>query len=295
MRWGRRVAALTAGAAAGWAGVCASLYWRAFGPLRWGAEAERGWTPQDLGVTHEPLDVRTDDGLTLQAWYLPGTRDAAIIVSNGYRGRAGDVLGIGTALQRAGFHVGVFGWRGTPGSDRAHHTLGVNECRDLRAVVEALLARVGPMPLGLLGYSMGGTVSIAVAADEPRVGAVCTDSAFSDPHDVLGDGVRAVFRIPAQPIVAPVDLLVRRRVGTRLDDLRPVDAVARIAPRPLLVIHGAADTTVRPGHAQRLVDAAGEPKEFWLLPGVGHVGAYFADRTAYVDRVAGFFGRALEA
>jgi len=71
--------------------------------------------------------------------------------------------------------------------------------------------------------------------------------------------------------------------------------VARIAPRPLLVIHGAADTTVRPGHAQRLVDAAGEPKEFWLLPGVGHVGAYFADRTAYVDRVAGFFGRALEA
>src|SRR5207245_9350119 len=115
--------------------------------------------------------------LTLQAWYLPGRQDAAIIVSNGYRGRAGDVLGIGSALQRAGFHVAVFGWRGTPGSDPAHHTLGVHECRDLRAVVDALLARAGPIPLGLLGYSMGGAVSIAVAADDRRIAAGRTDSA----------------------------------------------------------------------------------------------------------------------
>jgi alpha-beta hydrolase superfamily lysophospholipase len=280
-------------AATGWAAACASLYWRGFGPLPWGDEADRGWTPEDLGIAHEPLRVRTEDGLSLQSWYLPGTRDAAIIVSNGYRGRAGDVLGIGSALQRAGFHVAVFGWRGTPGSDSAHHTLGVHECRDLRAVVDALTARLGPMPLGLLGYSMGGAVSIAVAADDPRVAAVCTDSAFSNPQQVLGDGVRSVFRIPSQLIVAPVDLFVAHRVGARLDELRPAEAVARLAPRPLLVIHGEADTTVRPGHARRLVDAAGEPKELWLLPGVGHVGAYFADRLAYVDRVTSFFDAAL--
>ena len=294
MRWPRRLTVVSAGvAASGWAAICASLYWRGFGPLRWGAEADRGWTPEDLGVDHEPLPVRTDDGLALQSWYLPGTRDMAVIVSNGYRGRAGDVLGIGSALQRAGFHVAVFGWRGTPGSDPAHHTLGVNECRDLRAVVDALSARVGPLPLGLLGYSMGGAVSIAVAADDPRIGAVCTDSAFSDPHAVLGDGVRAAFRIPSRPIVAPVDLLVSRRAGTRLAELRPWEAVTRIAPRPLLVIHGEADTTVRPDHARRLFAAAGEPKQLWLLPGVPHVGAYFADRSAYIERVAGFFADAL--
>lgn len=290
----RRAAVIAAGlAGAAWAGACASLYWRGFGPIRLGDEAGRGWTPEDLGIPHEALEVRTDDGLSLQAWYLPGRRDAAIIVSNGYRGRAGDVLGIGSALHRAGFHVAVFGWRGTPGSDSAHHTLGVHECRDLRAVIDALSRRVGPIPLGLLGYSMGGAVSIAVAADDERVRAVCTDSAFSDPHDVLADGVRANFRIPAQPIVAPVDLLVAWRMGARLRDLRPSEAVSRITPRPLLVIHGADDTTVRPRHAQRLFEAAGEPKQLWLLPGTGHVGAYFADRAAYVTRVAGFFAASL--
>jgi hypothetical protein len=30
-----------------------------------------------------------------------------------------------------------------------------------------------------------------------------------------------------------------------------------------------------------------------VLPGVAHVGAYFVDRTAYVERVTGFFARSL--
>ena len=43
--------------------------------------------------------------------------------------------------------------------------------------------------------------------------------------------------------------------------------------------------------AQLLFDAAQEPKELWLLPGVRHCGAYFADRPTYCTRVATFFDR----
>ena len=89
-----------------------------------------------------------------------------MVVSGGYRGHISDVLGIGAALRRAGFSVVVYGWRGTPGSDAAPHTLGANECRDLTAVLDAVRGRLGPLPIGLLGYSMGGAVSISVAADE---------------------------------------------------------------------------------------------------------------------------------
>jgi fermentation-respiration switch protein FrsA (DUF1100 family) len=39
----------------------------------------------------------------------------------------------------------------------------------------------------------------------------------------------------------------------------------------------------------RLYEAAGEPKELWLLEGAGHCDAYFADREAYCERVAAFF------
>jgi dipeptidyl aminopeptidase/acylaminoacyl peptidase len=275
-----------------WAGACAFVYRRAFGRRY---IDPRMTTPADYGATHETMDVRTADGVGLAAWYLPGTLPAAIVVSGGYRGRAGDVLGISAALQRAGFHVAVYGWRGTPGSDVAAHTLGVYERNDLKAVIDALAARLGNVPIGLLGYSLGGAVSISVAADDNRVAAVCTDSAFADPRLLIGERVRSTLKVPAAVVMMPVMALFARRTGARLEDFRPVLAVARLAPRPILLIHGDEDETVPVHHALMLYAAAGEPKELWQLPGVGHVGAYFADRREYVSRVTTFFERGLPA
>lgn len=246
-------------------------------------------TPSDFGVDHEALDLVTADGVRLAAWYLPGTRPAAIVVSSGYRRHPGEVLGIAVALQREGFHVVVHGWRGTPGSGEAAHTLGVYERHDLEAAINALVARLGPVPIGLLGYSMGGAVSISVGADDARVSAVCTDSAFADPQALVGERVRSALKVPAAVVMTPVIALLARRTGARLTDFRPLLAVGRIAPRPLLLIHGEDDALVPIHHAELLYEAAGEPKELWRLPGVGHVGAYFADRPAYVARVVRFF------
>jgi alpha-beta hydrolase superfamily lysophospholipase len=290
MRW--RWAAPLAAAAAGWAGVNAALQWRAFGARRWGTEAGRGWTPQDVGLAHEVIPVRTADGVDLLAWLLPGRGEGMIVISGGYRGRAGDVLGIGGALNRAGFTVLTFGWRGTPGSGAGYHTMGVLEQRDLRAVMEAGLARTGDVPVGLLGFSMGASVSIAVAADDRRVLAVCADSPFTTPADALADGIRRTLRLPPRLFLPAVGALVARRTGARLDDLRPIDDVAAIAPRPLLIIHGEEDEAIPVDHARRLREAAGPTAQLWLVPGAVHVGGYFGDRSAYVDRVASFFREA---
>ena len=278
--------------AAAWAGACASLYMHAFRRAR-PEDPTQGWTPEDLGVPHESVEARTRDGLRLVAWYLPGTRPAAVVVSGGHRGRAGDVLGISSALQRVGFHVLVYGWRGTPGSDPAAHTLGVFERRDLEAAVDVVAGRAGDVPVGLLGYSLGGAVSIVVGADDARVAAVCADSSFSDPAGVLADGVERVLRIPGAVLTAPVAAMVAWRTGARLSDFSPLQAVGRIAPRPLLLIHGEADHSVGVHHARHLYERAGEPRELWTVPGAGHVGAYFADRRGYVERVVGFFDQAL--
>lgn len=290
----RRAGKLAGGSASfltlAWAGACAFVYYRAFGRRQGPSIAA---TPDDYGAAHEALDVRTADGVRLAAWYLPGVRDAAIVVSSGYRGQASDVLGISAALQRAGFHVVAYGWRGTPGSDAAAHTLGVHERSDLTAVIDVLSARLGSVPIGLLGYSLGGAVSISVAADDQRVRAVCTDSAFADPALLIGERVRTAMRVPAALVIAPVFALFARRTGARLTDFRPVLVVERIAPRPLLIIHGDADASVPAHHAELLYEAAGEPKQLWRLPGVGHVGAYFADRRTYIARITGFFHGAL--
>ena len=294
MRAVRVGAAVAVSAAAlGWAGACTAAYVRAFGPRRWGDDAGRGWTPLDVAADHEVLRVTTSDGVPLLAWRLSGRLPATIVVSGGNRGRTGDVLGIGGALSRAGFNVVAHGWRGTPGSGAAPHTLGVHEQRDLTAVVDAVSAEQGPQAIGLLGFSLGAAVSIVVAAGDPRVGAVCADSAFAAAKDVIAEGVERVLRIPGQMVVAPVAATLRRRTGARLEDMRPVDAVGQIAPRPLLLIHGARDTSVCVTNARRLYAAAGEPKELWVVDSAVHVGAYFDDRAAYVDKVTRFFEAAL--
>jgi alpha-beta hydrolase superfamily lysophospholipase len=286
----RRVAVAmgTAGVVA-WTAGCAVLHHRAMGRV-----CRRDvTTPADPGLPAERLEVRTSDGLRLLAWYLPGTRAAAVVVSGGNRGWAGDVLGIAGALRDAGFHVVVHGWRGTPGCDPAPHTLGVHERRDLEAVLDAARRRLGGLPLGLLGYSMGGAVAISVAGSDPRVSAVCTDCAFDDPLRVLGDGVRRVLRIPGPVLTVPVQALLALRTGARMTDLRPLRRVGEIAPRPLLLIHGGDDASVPPGHGRRLLAAAGPGATLWLLPGVGHCGGYDAGREEYVRRVTGFFEDAL--
>lgn len=290
LRRRRTVAGSASLLALAWAAGCALVYRGAFGRR---APEPRLTSPDDFGVDHETLDLVTADGVRLAAWYLPGRRRAAVVVSSGYRRHPGEVLAMGVALQRHGFHVAVYGWRGTPGSGQAAHTLGVYERHDLEAAVNAMAARLGRVPIGLLGYSMGGAVSISVAADDPRIAAVCTDSAFADPQKLIGEHVHQALGIPAAVVLTPVIALVARRTGARLTDFRPVLAVGRIAPRPLLLIHGEQDATVPVHHAELLYEAAGEPKQLWRVPGVGHVGAYFADRPAYVRRVIQFFNDAL--
>ena len=286
---GRTVAA----GAAAWAAACGLVYWRTFRRLPPTYRDSRRLTPADFELDYEDLEVRTGDRLRLIAWLLPGTRDALVVVSGGYRGHISDVLGIGAALRRAGFSVVVYGWRGTPGSDAAPHTLGANECRDLTAVLDAVRGRRGPVPIGLLGYSMGGAGSISGGADDPGVRAVCADSAFADPVSLLEERIGHRLHLPAAVLADPVMALMARHAGARLADFSPITAVARLAPRPLLLIHGDADASVPVENAQRLYAAAGGPKELWIIPGVGHVGGYFADRTAYVERVISFFDRSL--
>jgi len=52
--------------------------------------------------------------------------------------------------------------------------------------------------------------------------------------------------------------------------VKPIDYVDRIAPRPLLLIHSSDDETVAINHAHRLYEKAGEPKRLAELHGAGH-------------------------
>jgi pimeloyl-ACP methyl ester carboxylesterase len=244
-------------------------------------------------VTSEPVAFATADGVTLRGWWLPREGATATIVGcTGHRGVKSDLLGIGSSLWRAGNNVLLFDFRGCGDSDPAPLSVGFYELGDLRAALAYARTRAPETPLGLIGYSMGAAISIMVAADDPTVRAVVADSSYA----ALGDVIAAAYRrrrVPTAFLLAASDRYNGWRYGYRFGALRPIDAIARLAPRPLLIIHGAVDDLTDVEHAHRLYAAAHEPKELWIVPGTSHCGAYFADRALYVNRVADFFARGL--
>lgn len=110
--------------------------------------------------------------------------------------------------------------------------------REAHAALAWLAARaeVDPMRIAIAAYSLGSFLAAVVAADNARVRAV-----------VLAAG----GDLPEQ---TPFAGLVR----TVADPLR---AVRSLRGRPLLMINGRHDRTVTPEQAQRLFDAARDPKE----------------------------------
>jgi fermentation-respiration switch protein FrsA (DUF1100 family) len=296
----RRLAALAAfGMAAGAAGLIVGA--AAFAnaqlnrPTRRGPLSDYTFTPFEVGVANaEQVTFGTVDGLTLHGWWLAHPdAQRTVICLGGHRSVAADMLGIGSGLWRAQTNVLLFDWRSRGRSPAAQHSLAYYELRDAEAAVQYASERAPALPLGVIGYSMGASVSLLLAARQERVRAVVADSPFTSVAEVVADGVR-YYGLPPLLVVPLTDALSSLRHGYRFADVRPIDAAPAIAPRPLLLIHGSADTIIPIEHARRIYAAAGQPKQLWIVEGAAHCGAYFADRPTYIERVAAFFAHALD-
>ncbi len=84
--------------------------------------------------------------------------------------------------------------------------------------------------------------------------------------------------------------------GVDFEAIRPIEAVPKISPRPILFIQGDQDDGVPLADATALFKASGSPMtQLWIVPGAGHSKAYFADPQEYVQRIGSFFDSALRA
>jgi len=254
--------------------------------------APAGPGPLTLRVTTAdgvPIAVRHDPAQGPRA--EPGT---AFVVAHGFTGtwRRPEIRDVVAVLsRRAG--VVSFDFRGHGGSGGVS-TLGAREVLDLDAAV-GWARGLGYRRVATLGWSLGAAVCIRHAALHGGVDAVVAASGPSRWHYRGTRPMRVVHLAVGTPLGRLV--LARRfhtRVGRTPWDPRPEppDAVVgRIAPTPLLVVHGDADRYFPVEHARWLARAAGAPSELWIEPGFGH-----AERAAGVDlttRIAEWMLRAV--
>ncbi len=218
-------------------------------------------------------DVRfeSEDGVRLHGWLL-SPRDR---VSRGtILFLHGNAENISTHVQSvlwlvdAGYTVFTFDYRGYGESDGKEPDIpGVH--RDARAALSKILSLPGISPdrLVVFGQSLGAAVAVhtvATASSARRPRALILDSPFAGYRRIVRDKLSSL--IVTWPLAWPVSRFFD-------DEYSPERWIGKIAPVPVIVIHGTADRVVPYAHGKMLYDLASDPKGIWTVEGGGHATA----------------------
>jgi len=260
-------------------------------------------TPSSFGLNYRDVAfLSREDHLLLRGWLIPGilpdgrlTVERTIIQVHGVENNREQVLAIDASIVRQGIAILAFDTRGSGESAPAPSGGGYYEQRDVLGAVDFLHS--GPMPypdlgrpkaIGGWGISVGGDALIYAAAQEPAIQAIVVDSAYATMAEYI------------EPAFGKFDIFIP---GTRYSEMmlygldytniRPVDVIARIAPRPIFLIQGAADIYILPSNMTELAAAAKSAPDAhlqtWLVPNMNHIQAYNRVRNIYIDRLLTFF------
>jgi fermentation-respiration switch protein FrsA (DUF1100 family) len=142
---------------------------------------------------------------------------------------------------------------------------------------------------------MGGATALLAAGGDPRIKAVVADSSWSEAKNWLRPSVKASFLHPRDRFSALSLKLAELRGGFDLDDLRPVDVMSKLSPRPVLLVHAGADQVVPAAEGERNFEAARKPKELVLVAGAAHGDTIEPGGTTTRKRIAEFFELAFDA
>jgi uncharacterized protein len=253
-------------------------------------------TPYELGIEYEDVQFPTVNERLLHGWWLPRPETNRVVIAvSGYRGKKEDVLGISGTLWRNGYNVLLFDYRahGTTRLEDELLTLGHRELEDMQAAIAYVRQRVPNVLLGLMGGSMGASVSIVAAARDPEVKAVWADSAFTSQERVISHAWKSITKLPSTPIVPLAGELFARQTGYRWQDFEPLAEIPKLGRRPVYIIHGGSDRTTPVDCAYELYEAAPGPKSLWVAADAQHCQVYFLFRETYSQRALKFFGRYL--
>lgn len=237
----------------------------------------------------------------------------AVLLLHGWSGSVTpDVLDLAPFLRRTANVLGL-DFRGHGGSEDGPTTFGLLEVEDVAGAL-AWLGERGIARVALVGSSMGGITAIASvvvlgdgrlpAADvdpdapatgapppRPRIVAVVGDSVPPELAVVVASRLRVPFgrRVAEQAFAR-----MARRVGGDPRRIQPIEMVGLLEDLPLLLVHGAADTTVPLRDASRLAAVSPAGTRHVVIDGAEHGRGHATDPARYEQEVTAFLRAAFD-
>lgn len=203
------------------------------------------WSPSSWDVMYHTVELRTEDDVNLQGWWIDNESSLTVIVLHGYTAsRWNDVYmqPMLKALSKAGYNVLTFDFRAHGKSEGERTSIGNLEVRDLQAAVSWLKQKQKKRAkkIGVIGYSMGGIVTIRGLARDKRITCGIADSPPIDLDKTAARSLRHFAHLPKvlYPLIKPL--------CQRMSEVKTLNLFkdAKEIQRPLLLITGQKDSLV---------------------------------------------------
>lgn len=240
-------------------------------------------TPEHVGLRYEDLWLKTEDGNSVHAWWIPGPVSAGPEIQTPtwvyFHGNGGNISarldGYRAIHQRVGANVLAVDYRGfglSPGEPSELGTYTDGFAAVAEAVRRHSKQQSSAGPLVFFGISMGAAVASRLAGDV-KPDALLLESPPSSFPDL------APLHYPWTKLL-PISKIMGFHYETRTHVTR-LDV-------PTLVIHGDQDDIVPMESGQLVFDSANEPKRLHVVEGGTHDRPDLVDVDRYYDVVNRF-------
>jgi uncharacterized protein len=226
-------------------------------------------TPQAYGLDFETVELATEDGERLHAWWVPARQArGTVLIFHGNAGNISHRIDYLRMFHGLGYSSFIFDYRGYGRSSGTPSEEGTY--RDARAAWDHLTRQraVPPGDIVYFGESLGAAVASWLAVRHPPRALVLA-SAFTSATDL---GAQIYWFLPVR--------LISRIGYDNLANLRRIST-------PVLIAHSRDDEIVPFAHGKALFAAVAGPGQFLEMRGGHNEGFVFA-RKEWVDAVAAF-------
>jgi alpha-beta hydrolase superfamily lysophospholipase len=219
--------------------------------------------PNELGIKTDDIYIPSSDDIVLHGWRLPavGKTRGSVVYLHGNAENISSHIGAVYWLPQHGYEVFLFDYRGYGRSTGTADIHGVMQDAQRMIAYAQQQASSADQNLTIMGHSMGGSIAIYALAqlpDKSPIKGLITLSAFSDYHLITRDALANHWL--TRPLRWPLSFLVSNRY-------RPLDAIGKLSPIPVFIMHSAADEIIPVYHGQQLFDSAGPPRFYVELQG----------------------------
>ena len=237
-------------------------------------------TPDAYGLEYNDVTFRTEDGLNLNGWFVPGEKsspDDNLHTLLWFHGNAGNINrrldNIKMLHDRVPANVFIIDYRQFGKSEGKISEQGTY--LDAKAALSYLHSRkdINNEKIIFFGRSLGSAVAVDLAVKEK-----CCALILETPFTSIKEMGKKLY---------PFLFISLHFLRTKYDSLSKIGKIKV----PTLIMHGDKDELVPIEQGKMLYEKANEPKEFYTIPGAMHNDTHIVGGEEYFDVIKNFISK----